>query len=146
MKEGDLKRKLRELKKLEKQLRCKCFAQVKEEELTWNEFFSTKENMDVKYPFNILVEMDHESRSKIFEEYFYNIYYQIYKKNPFIINNIYNPELLSIMGLSINADITEIKKRFKELSKKYHPDHGGDKEKMIELLETYNKLIDENKR
>ncbi|KAB3531398.1 DnaJ domain-containing protein [Alkaliphilus serpentinus] len=39
------------------------------------------------------------------------------------------------------ATIEEIKKKFRLLAKKYHPDHGGDPEKMIEILDIYDKLF-----
>jgi len=36
----------------------------------------------------------------------------------------------------------EIKKKFRELAKKYYPDTIGDSSKFIELMENYKKLID----
>lgn len=46
------------------------------------------------------------------------------------------------MGLPFDADVTAIKKKFRELAKKYHPDTGGDSTKFIELMENYKKLVD----
>jgi curved DNA-binding protein CbpA len=34
----------------------------------------------------------------------------------------------------------DIKRRFRELALKYHPDRGGDSEKFIEILDVYKKL------
>jgi curved DNA-binding protein CbpA len=39
----------------------------------------------------------------------------------------------------------EIKKQFRELAHKYHPDKGGDPEKMIQLLEMYDKCFPKKK-
>ena len=46
------------------------------------------------------------------------------------------------MGLAPDASATDIKRRFRELAKKYHPDSGGDQSKFIELMENYHKLIE----
>lgn len=133
-----LKRKLRDLKKIEKSIRCYLKSDV---DLIWNKYFSTKsENNNVKYNLSILASVDHITRKEIFEEYFYEIYYIYMNENNFCYQSLYNPELLDLFDLSPYSTIDEIKKRFKELAKKYHPDLGGDNDKMIQLLEIYNKL------
>ncbi|HEY8420442.1 MAG TPA: J domain-containing protein [Thermoclostridium sp.] len=48
--------------------------------------------------------------------------------------------MLKQFGLPYDADMDAIKKRFRELAKKYHPDTGGDSTKFIELMEAYKKL------
>ena len=45
-----------------------------------------------------------------------------------------------IMGLPPYATPEEIKKRFRELAHQFHPDKGGDSEKMIRLLELYEQF------
>lgn len=133
-----LKRKLRSLKKIERNIRCYLKS---DEDLIWNKYFSTKlENNKVKYNIAILASVDHITRKEIFEEYFYEIYYIYMNENNFSYQSLYDPELLVLFGLSPYSTIDDIKKRFKELAKKYHPDLGGDNDKMIELLEIYNKL------
>lgn len=48
-----------------------------------------------------------------------------------------------ILGVPENASPEEIKKAFRELAKKYHPDApGGDQEKFKEILEAYRVLSD----
>ena len=52
-----------------------------------------------------------------------------------------------ILGVSKNASQDEIKKAFRSLSKKYHPDkNGGDDSKFKEINEAYDTLGDETKR
>lgn len=51
-----------------------------------------------------------------------------------------------ILGVSKNATQEEIKKAYRNLSKKYHPDKGGDEAKFKEISEAYSVLSDENKK
>ena len=52
-----------------------------------------------------------------------------------------------ILGVDKNATQNEIKKAFRDLSKKYHPDRPtGDEEKFKEVNEAYSILSDETKR
>jgi DnaJ-class molecular chaperone len=36
--------------------------------------------------------------------------------------------------------MAEIKKRFRELAKQYHPDLGGESERFIDLMDVYEEL------
>lgn len=56
---------------------------------------------------------------------------------------LYNPDILARLGLPIDADSKAIKKKFRELAKKYHPDTGGDSSKFIEFMEDYKKLTEQ---
>ncbi len=47
---------------------------------------------------------------------------------------------LDFMGLTPFVTFKEIKQRYIELSKEYHPDFGGDSKKMDELNRSYNLL------
>lgn len=47
-----------------------------------------------------------------------------------------------LLGVPENASLEEIKKAFRELAKKYHPDVGGDQEKFKKILEAYRVLSD----
>ena len=49
-----------------------------------------------------------------------------------------------ILGVPENADEETIKKAFRELAKKYHPDRGGDAEKFKKIVEAYRVLSDKN--
>ena len=51
-----------------------------------------------------------------------------------------------ILGVSKEASQEEIKKAYYKLAHKYHPDKGGDKEKMKEINEAYQILSDKEKR
>ena len=52
-----------------------------------------------------------------------------------------------VLGVKNNASQDEIKKAYRELCKKYHPDKtGGDDTKFKEINEAYETLGDENKR
>ncbi|MFZ5354351.1 MAG: J domain-containing protein [Bacillota bacterium] len=135
-------RKLRKMKKYECALRGLDISS--NIPLVWDEFFSTKKEYDltVKYCLNILKNMDHERRKEAFEEYYFQMFYRFYKDNHISISELYNTNMLEVFGLSAGASIEDIKKRFRELAKKYHPDHGGDHEKMIELLEAYKKIME----
>lgn len=52
----------------------------------------------------------------------------------------------SVLGVARNASQDEIKKAFRQLAKKYHPDKGGDAEKFKEIAEAYEVLSDPEKR
>ena len=84
--------------------------------------------------------MDPRSLKEVFEEYFYQVYFQYFKERGMTMVDVYNPTMLSFLGLPPYAGIQDIKRRYRELAKKYHPDHGGDSEKFIEVVEIYENL------
>ncbi len=51
-------------------------------------------------------------------------------------------EALEFMNLSSFTTFLEIKNRYKELSKEYHPDFGGDSQKMDKLNQSFKLLKD----
>ena len=99
--------------------------------------------MKVKYPLFNLIHMDKPRFKEIVEEYFYTVFFLKYKENGITVKDIYDPELLSVLNLMPGAGFKEIKARFRELAMKYHPDHGGDADRLIEVLDAYHKLLDE---
>ncbi|SFK46484.1 DnaJ C-terminal domain-containing protein [Methylocapsa palsarum] len=55
----------------------------------------------------------------------------------------------SVLGVAKSADLAEIKKAFRKLAKKYHPDHSQEskaKEKFAEVSAAYEIIGDEKKR
>jgi len=136
-----LKRKLRDLKKVEKRVRFGK-AEVEGQVLVWSRFFSTERLDDetVKYPLSALLPMDRAQLKCVLEEYFYCLYYEKYKEAGITLQDVFDPALLSMFDLPPSAGLDDVKRRFRELAKRYHPDHGGDGEKMIEVLDTYRRL------
>jgi DnaJ-domain-containing protein 1 len=136
-----LKRKLRQLKKLEMAIRFKDRPMTNTQKLIWDVFFSTraKNDIPVKYPLSYLLKMSREELKAIVEEYFYRVYFQNFQENG-LAADVYDPQLLALLGLPPHAGMLEIKQRYRELAKRYHPDHGGDSQKFIELVEIYERL------
>ncbi|KAK8792841.1 hypothetical protein WA158_005005 [Blastocystis sp. Blastoise] len=60
--------------------------------------------------------------------------------------NVDNKEFYEILGVSQNADTNEIKKAYRKLALKYHPDRGGDPEMFKKVSEAYETLSDDEKR
>jgi hypothetical protein len=56
------------------------------------------------------------------------------------MNNNEFENYYQILGLPDLASIEEVKKAFRELAKKHHPDRGGDPEKFKKILEAYKVL------
>jgi molecular chaperone DnaJ len=56
------------------------------------------------------------------------------------------PSYYEVLGVSKTASADDIKKAFRRLSRKHHPDTGGTEEKFKELNEAYQVLSDPEKR
>lgn len=50
------------------------------------------------------------------------------------------------LGLIKNCSKSDIRKNYKELALKYHPDKGGDEDRMATIIESYKVLNDDNLR
>lgn len=140
----ELKKKLRSLKKLETTIRFGNRTLTGREQFIWDKFFSTKKDNDasVRYSMKQLLAMDKENIKEVFNEFFYHVYFKYYSENGITLNDLFDPNLLSMLGLSQGATMGDIKKRFRELALKYHPDRGGDSERFIEILDAYKKLTE----
>jgi len=55
-------------------------------------------------------------------------------------------DLYSVLGVSRNADISEIRSAYKQLAKEHHPDKGGDPEKFKEISQAHEVLSSEDRR
>ena len=60
--------------------------------------------------------------------------------------NINNHEYYDILNIEKNTSDSDIKKAYRKLAIKHHPDKGGDPEKFKEITEAFEVLSDENKR
>jgi len=88
----------------------------------------------------MLSSMDREEYKCVVDEYFARVYYEFYLENGITDSNIYDPSVLALLDLPYNAEERDIKRRFRELAKKYHPDTGGDSKRFIELMQVYERL------
>ena len=149
----NLKRKIRKLKKFEQIIRAQNDMSA-DIPLVWSKFFDlrsggggtiNKINSDdssnnALYSLPKLASMSREEYKRVIEDFFARVYYEIYAFNGITKEIVYDPAILAKLGLSSIADEVAVKKRFRELAKKYHPDAGGDHEKFIELMEIYEEL------
>lgn len=136
------KRKLRQLKTLEIKIRFAGGPVPARRVLVWDEFFSTRDvdSPPVRYPLHAVAQMDRDERKEVFAEYFCQVYFQKYRENGLALSDMYDPQLLSLLGLPPYADLQDVKRRFRALAKRYHPDHGGDAARFIELMDAYEQL------
>jgi len=50
-------------------------------------------------------------------------------------------QALAVLGLPPNATTQQIKRRYRELAKKNHPDRGGDPREMQRIIAAYQLLM-----
>jgi len=152
MNRDQLKRKLKQLRQTEIAIRFKNRpAPAGNDGLVWGEFFSAKPagagaSRPVRYTLEALEQMDREQLSEIFRDYVCFVYFQYYKEMgiPFESGRGYDPHLLALLGLPPLATGEDVRKRFRELARKYHPDTGGDQGQFIALMEVYNQLKEQS--
>jgi hypothetical protein len=137
---SELKRTLRGVKRLEIQLRFGGNANAATGRLVWDRFFKINPKSTAKYHVKDLVGIERDEFKEILDEYSYFVYFQIYRERGLSIDSMFDPNLLSLLGLGPFASEVDIKNRFRTLAKKYHPDMGGDSDKFIELVEAYDRL------
>lgn len=139
---AELKRTLRDLKRMEINIRFGGDAETAHGKLVWDEFFSLKSSKKVhtRYDLQAILHMSRDEFKVVLSEFFYFMYFRIYREKGFSGVNFYDPTLLEILDLPLGASEQEIKNKFRTLAKKHHPDMGGDAEKFIELMDVYGRL------
>lgn len=55
-------------------------------------------------------------------------------------------QALSVLGLPPNATPDQIKRRYRALAKRYHPDRGGDQRQMQRIIAAYEFLVKEHQK
>lgn len=149
---NDIKRKLRKLKKLEIKIKTSevglytqkySLNEHEHNQLIWNRYFDLKESSSkkVKYTIDMLSRMSNEELRAVINDYLFYVY-SYYKSENNLNVHFIDEEILTQLELPLYADTTDIKRKFRELAKEYHPDNGGDSKKFIELLEKYKNFKD----
>ena len=87
--------------------------------------------------------MDHINRVKLLREarQFINMIQVEMMKNEEILKILESDNDYEILGLDEKASIIELKKSFRMLAKKYHPDTGGDSELFITVNNAYKGIL-----
>lgn len=137
----EIKHKLRKLKRLEIDQRFNGKEQPRFF-LIWDSFFDLHDvNISkAKYSLKMLALMNQDEYKNVVNEYLSFLYNEIYK-DTCIQDKNYDHKTLIRMNLPYDADEKEIKRRFHELAKIYHPDTGGDGDEFMKLMAEYKKLI-----
>lgn len=143
MQTDEIKRKIRKLKRAEETIRFGSNG-GHDGELVWNRFFSLRDIRagQAKYALADLSSMNTEEYKSVVSEYFAFVYYELYKSRGIIFGGRYDPEILAKLGLPAFAAEQDIRRRFRELARRYHPDAGGDAAMFIELMDSYRALMD----
>ena len=143
-----LRRKIKHLKQAEIAIRFRHNPPRSGDDkpLVWNTFFTLKPGaaQSARYNLDELVQQSPDQLRDIISDYFCFVYYQFYRENGLSFDTAYgyDPHLLELMGLPPAAGADDIRKRFRELARKYHPDTGGDSQRFIELMDVYKKLTE----
>lgn len=145
MNENEVKKRIRKLKSMELNIRygysydyIRQHSAVIDQSgvaLVWNEFFHlSHSNKKTRYSMEQLLSMSEDKLAAVIEEFWFYVFVRQYAARGIPMEDVVDPELLSYLGLPYQADAEQVKKRFRELCKKYHPDEGGSGEQFIELM------------
>jgi len=137
----NVKFRVRKLKKLEIRLRWGD-KQKPGTSLVWDSFFDLHDTPAglAKYFLKSLTAMSREEYKQVVAEFFSRVYYEYYLENGITGVGMFDPLALAALGLPVDADRAEVRKRFRELAKKHHPDTGGNAADFIELMKVYERL------
>ena len=138
MNEISIKRNLREMKRLEIKIRFGAQAPSRPP-LIWDMFFDLTGSGRAKYTLEALKAMSREAYQDVIAEYWSFVYNTFVNENDLQAVN-YDPGVLLKWGLPGDADEAAVKRRFRELAKRFHPDLGGDAEDFIRMMTEYKAL------
>ena len=141
---AEVKRKVRKLKKFENTIRAQN-GMGDGVPLVWDKFFDIRDGSNPKssvlHTLPELAAMSKDEYKTVVDEFFARVFYEVYIHNGIINAPIYDSSLLEQLGLPPIADEAAVKKRFRELAKKHHPDTGGDAGEFIKLMKVYSELL-----
>lgn len=132
-----IKKIIRNLKKEETRMICGLLRiDTVSFPLIWNQYFELKKPYSgrAKYNLDELKKMSKIEFDQIINDYFIAILKSIYKQD--VLNELY-----PIFNIPKDSDIETVKKHFRELAKKMHPDTGGTHEEFIALSQAYDNFI-----
>ena len=137
----NLKHRLRKLKQSEKNIRWGGDP-APGASLVWDAFFyvKTPPSGQARYSLAALEALNREDYKRIVDEFYAHVYYEYYLENGMSGAKDYDPSVLAQLSLPYDAQEQDVKKRFRELAMKHHPDKGGDAAKFVELMQVYEKL------
>ena len=133
-----IKRSLREIKRLEMKIRSGAGVGLKP--LVWDSFFDLGDTGKAKYTLRDLIAMSRAEYQTVISEYWAFVYQTIFNETDFRAVR-FEPGVLLAWGLPWNADEAAVKRRFRALAKRCHPDAGGDEESFIRLMAEYRTLV-----
>ncbi|MGI6238456.1 MAG: DnaJ domain-containing protein [Christensenellales bacterium] len=136
-----LKRRLRELKRLEVSIRFGGATRAGGR-LIWDAYFDLRDapSGGAKYGLRELLSLDRAAYRAVIDAYFARVYFEYYRENGLTPMGTYDPSILAQLDLPFDADESAVKKRFRALAKRHHPDQGGDAQAFIELMRAYRAL------
>lgn len=112
--------------------------------LIWDRFFDLKQGGmagKAKYNLRALAGMNRAQFKAVIDEYWAFVYAALFAQGDAGVPMEYDAATLLRLGLPHDADEQAVKKRFRELAKRYHPDTGGDAQQFIDLMAAYRKLL-----
>lgn len=133
-----IKHTLRELKKLERKLRSGVGGGA-QAPLSWDMFFDLRDTGKGKYSLGSLAAMSRAEYKRAIGEYWSFVFRSLVDERDFHAAR-FDPAVLLKWGLPCDADEAAVKRRFRALAKRYHPDTGGSAEEFIGLMRDYRKI------
>ncbi len=109
----------------------------------FDEFFALREGEPARYPLVTLSILDHESRSRAFEEYLAQLFAGAEAhEGRAAPKGAALSRLAASVGLPAEAGPDEVRREFRRTMLELHPDQGGDSSLAAELIELYRKAFE----